>query len=611
MEDLSRPVIFVLSEGGREVAERLSCQITGAQIHGLSGRVTKADVFFDQAALHLQNLFQERREIIGVCAAAILIRVLGPLQSDKWTEPPVLAVSEDGRTVVPLLGGHRGANRRARECAAYLDAYPAITTASDVHFDMALDDPPSGYILANPKAAKDFTARLLTGEPVRIEGRLDWLRASSLSESDEAQLCVRETILREEPPDDALLYISRRVVVGVGCERGCEADEIFGLVERSLNQLEIDPQAVGLIVSIDLKADEPSLHELSERLDCPLRFFDAGTLEREASRLSNPSEVVFAEIGCHGVAEGAVLAALGAEGTLALEKRKSRRATCAVGIREEGPWREPLPGKPQGELFVVGLGPGRADWRTPEAERLIRASTDLVGYKLYLDLLGPLTHGKTLHVYQLGEEEKRVRAALNLAKEGRRVALISSGDPGIYAMASLVYELLETTNQPEWHRIHIQVSPGVSAMQAAAAKVGAPLGHDFCAISLSDLMTPWEVIQKRIAAAAEGDFTIAFYNPASQRRDTQLTRAKEILLRHRTADTPVIVARNVGREDEQIRIVRLSELNADSVDMLTLVIVGSSETRTHRNSSSSPWVYTPRGYGEKKKNHSNEESQSA
>ncbi len=600
MDPLNRPAIVLLSESGWETAKRLVRHIPEAEIHGLAGRVSNADVFFEHTASHLQSLFLAGREIIGICAAAILIRSLGAVLSDKQIEPGVTALSDDGEVAVPLLGGHHGANRRAREIAGIFNGAAAITTAGDVRFGVALDDPPEGYVLDNPTAVKDFTARLLAGGHVRFEGDLPWLRASSLPWHPEGKLRIRETI--EKTPDEptTLNYIARKVVVGVGCERSCDPDEVLGLVHRSLEMLSIDPRAVGLVVSIHLKADEPAVHFLSEKLDCPARFFPPDVLEKEAPRLSNPSETVFAETGCHGVAEGAVLAALGPEGELAVEKQKSRRATCAIGIREEGPWREPLPGNPQGQLFVVGIGPGKAGWRTSEAEKLIAQSSDLVGYSYYIEMLGPLSKGKTLHPYALGEEEERVRVALNLAMEGRTVALVCSGDPGIYAMASLIYEMMERGEKPEWRKLHVQVSPGVSAMQAAAARSGAPLGNDFCAISLSDLLTPWEVIEKRIRAASEGDFTIAFYNPVSNRRRTQLLHAKEILLKHRLPETPVILARNLGREGETMDIVRLIDLDIKNIDMLTVVIVGSSETRLCQEGLSQPRVYSPRGYARKK-----------
>jgi cobalt-precorrin 5A hydrolase/precorrin-3B C17-methyltransferase len=196
--------------------------------------------------------------------------------------------------------------------------------------------------------------------------------------------------------------------------------------------------------------------------------------------------------------------------------------------------------------------------------------------------------------------------ALDLAAGGRDVALVCSGDAGIYAMATLVYELIDrggnqasgnqASGNQDWPRVEIRGLPGVSAMQVAAARIGAPLGHDFCAISLSDLLTPWPVIERRLQAAAAGDFVIAFYNPVSQRRRSQLQAAKEILLRHRPAATPVVVARNLGRPGERVAVVALEALDIDAIDMLSLVIVGSSETRMVSRPDGGVWVYTPRGY---------------
>jgi cobalt-precorrin 5A hydrolase/precorrin-3B C17-methyltransferase len=222
-----------------------------------------------------------------------------------------------------------------------------------------------------------------------------------------------------------------------------------------------------------------------------------------------------------------------------------------------------------------------------------------VGYRLYLDLAGRSRPGQTCHDFDLGEEEARVRRALDLAADGRDVALVSSGDPGIYAMASLVFELLDRGEVEAWRRVEIEVVPGISALQVTAARIGAPLGHDFCAISLSDLLTPWETIERRVRAAAEGDFVIAFYNPASKRRRWQLEKAVEILLAHRPAHTPVVLGKNLGREGESVSSLRLGDLSVDQVDMLTLVLVGSSQTRSVARRHGAPWVYTPRGYAGK------------
>jgi len=256
-----------------------------------------------------------------------------------------------------------------------------------------------------------------------------------------------------------------------------------------------------------------------------------------------------------------------------------------------------LIGRRRGRLAVIGIGPGDPAWRTPEASAALAHATDIVGYALYLDLLGRSIAGKNLYPSALGEEEMRVRRALDLAAEGQSVALVSSGDAGIYGLASLVFELLDRAARTEWRTVEIQVCPGLSALQAAAARAGAPLGHDFCVISLSDLMTPWEAIRTRLEAAAAADFVVALYNPRSARRPGRLAEAAEILLRHRSPQTPVFLGRNLGRVGEEGRILCLSELAGAEIDMLSLVLVGNSTTR--RLDCDPPRLYTPRGYLEK------------
>jgi precorrin-3B C17-methyltransferase len=255
------------------------------------------------------------------------------------------------------------------------------------------------------------------------------------------------------------------------------------------------------------------------------------------------------------------------------------------------------------QLYVVGTGPGDSQLVAPKALNAIKASSDLVAYGLYLDLLGEVCEGKQHHELPLGEEIGRARLALDLAASGKTTALISSGDIGIYAMATLVFELLDQQlqgkeNHPEWLDVEIEVIPGISAMQAGASRVGALLGHDFCTVSLSDLLTPWETIEKRIHSAGSGDFVISFYNPVSRKRDWQLNSARDILLQYRPASTPVLLGRQLTREDESITITTLGELDAKDVDMFTMVSVGNSESR-HIVNGSKEWLYTPRGYKKK------------
>ena len=598
--EMTPPIaIVLLNDSGRETAEKLQALYPEALIHGLSGRVRGSDITFQQTASHIQELFRAGAPILGICASAILIRCLAPVLKDKLVEPPVLAIADDGQTIVPLLGGHHGANKLAMEIAEALESHAAITTASDVHFDIAMDAPPSGLALANPQHVKGFVTRLLSGETIRLNGGHGWLTNSNLPFSDDGTLTIEVTTNVIHGDGRRLVYHPKTLSVGVGCERGTDPSELVELVKTTLANHDLSRLSVGCVSSIDLKSDEAAMHAVAGFFGLDARFMDAETLSRETPRLSTPSEIVFKEVGCYGVSEGAALSAAGPEGDLIIPKQKSRKATVAIA-RARHPIEQGQVGNMQGKLSVIGIGPGQDAWRTPEASHLINEATDLVAYSLYLDLLGEGIAGKIRHDFGLGEEETRVHAALDLAAEGKNVALISSGDIGIYAMATLVFELIDREDNAEWGRLDIHVAPGISALQAAAARAGAPLGHDFCTISLSDLLTPWEVIEKRITAAAEGDFVISFYNPVSMKRRTQLHAAKSILLKHRPADTPVIIARNLGRDTENVTFVALEDLDPELVDMLTLVMVGSSESQiTTTNSGARSWVYTPRGYSGK------------
>ena len=568
-----------------------------AEVHGREGRVDRADAFFPDALDYTRTLFASGTPVIGVCAAGILIRAVAPILSDKRAEPPVVAVSDDGSVVVPLLGGHRGANRLARQIAEELGAKAAVTTAGDVAMGVALDEPPVGYRLANPLDAKGVMAALLGGARAKVSGEAIFDLTSDAAGT--VELTVTEAPLSGS--DTRLVYHPQRFALGVGCARNADPEELWSLVQKTLAEAGIAEGAIASVSSIDLKGDEPAMNEVARRLGVPLRLFTAAELESEAGRLANPSDVVFAEVGCHGVSEGSALAAAGAAATLVVTKAKTANATCAIA-RAADPIVDHA-GRARGRLSVIGIGPGQAAWRTPEASRLIAEAEELVGYGLYIDLLGPLASGKDRSDFPLGGEEDRCRYALEQAGKGKNVALICSGDAGIYAMGALVFELLDRSAEQlgvsdAACRVDVVCSPGVSALQGAAARAGAPLGHDFCAISLSDLLTPREDIIKRLNAAAQGDFVIAFYNPVSIRRRTLLAEAREILLQHRPADTPVMLASSLGRPEEYIRYRKLSELQVDEVDMLTVVLIGSSNSKLAQLGEG-PRMYTPRGYARK------------
>ena len=588
------PVVLCLSQSGYKIARKIA-DILGSQIHGREGRVVDVDATFENALDHIRVLFSSGTPIVGVCAAGILVRGVAPLLVDKLNDPPVVAVPDDGSTVIPLLGGHRGANRLARQIAIGLEAHASITTAGDIAMGVALDEPPLGYRLQNFKDAKPVMASLLNGSSVRILGENIFdIHSSSAAE---ITLAVSETPMVGD--EMTLVYHPQKYALGLGCARGCSVDEMWNLVSKCMEEANIAAGSISSVGSLDLKGDEPAIIETALRLGVPFRLFEANELESLTPKLANPSEVVFTEVGCHGVSEAAAIALSG--GSLVVEKKKTMNATCAIA-KSENIITE-MNGRSRGKLSIVGIGPGQHSWRTPEASALISEAEELVGYGLYIDILGPLAIGKKRSDFPLGGEEARCRYALEEAGKGKNVALICSGDAGIYAMGALVFELLDR-NENEMgvsdaaKRIEVQCTPGVSALQGAAARAGAPLGHDFCTISLSDLLTPREDIIRRLHAAAEGDFVIAFYNPVSKTRRTLLAEAREILLKYRPNDTPVMLASSLGRPEEEVRYRRLDELEVDEVDMLTVVLIGSSNSRL-ANLGEGARMFTPRGYARK------------
>ncbi|MCG5060548.1 MAG: precorrin-3B C(17)-methyltransferase [Limnoraphis sp. WC205] len=464
------PAIIILGEASISVARQIQMAIPEAVIYGLEKRTHSADITYTKFGETVRELFQTGTPIIGLCAAGILIRTLAPLLTNKWQEPPVLAIAEDGSAVVPLLGGLQGVNDLARQIGSVLQVFPAITTTGDIRFKTTLLSPPAGYQLLNPDDAKTFISDLLAGETVKIIGDAPWLEQSQLPISATGKLTIE-------------------------------------IIQNNSQKQTITP-----------------------RQDC-LIYQDL-----------NPPK--------------------------------------------------------QGKLAIVGTGPGSTAWMSPEVQEALQTATDWVGYKTYLDLVETLRKPDIIrHESDNRVELERAKTALNLAAKGRSVVLVSSGDPGIFAMAAAVFEVLERSFQPEWESIEIRVCPGISAMQAAAASVGAPLGHDFCVISLSDILKPWEVIVERIKLAAKADFAIAFYNPVSKQRLWQLEKAKEILLEWRSPQTPTVLARNLGRPGQKVTVKPLAELTPEDADMRTVILIGSSHTRIIQRKDGQ-WVYTPRFYSD-------------
>ena len=564
------PAIIVLNQNSVPLARQIASVFPDSTIYGLANRTSDVDVSFTNFGDTLRELFTKNTPIIGICAAGILIRTLAPLLNDKWHEPPVLAIAEDGSAVVPLLGGLHGVNDLARTIAEALKVSPAITTTGDIRFRTTLLSPPPGYYLANPEDAKTFIADLLSGATVKLEGEAPWLRESKLPIREDGQLTIKVTESAIAPTKNCLVYHPKTIVIGIDGKISKEFQAAIALVQQQLTKTQLSPHALAGIFVLDKDAGHPGINSIAKALNLPVRCFSVN------------------ELNANNIAEALALQAVGTTGRLITSDSSIAIASAPLPIDVN------QIGKARGKLAIVGTGPGGEDWMSKEVKQVLQTSTDWVGYKTYLDLVEPLRTNQQRHESDNRVEIERAKTALELATTGRSVAVVSSGDPGIFAMAAAVFEVLERENKPEWQSIEIQVCPGISAMQAAAAAVGAPLGHDFCAISLSDILKPWSVIEERIDAAAKADFVMAFYNPGSKQRTWQLEKAREILLRWRSPQTPIILARNLGRSGQSIEVKTLAQLTKEDVNMQTIVLVGSSQTRTVLRNDGDLWVYTPR-----------------
>lgn len=566
------PAIVILGAGALDTAQRIQARYPGARVHGLASRVA-ADVPFDDLGAHLRELYARGLPIVALCAAGIVIRCIAPALADKGVEPPVLAVAEDGSAVVPLLGGLTGVNVMAREIAACVGVAPAITTSGELRFGACVLNPPEGYALADLAQGKRFVSDLLAGASTRIDGAAPWLDDVALPRDAAAAHAIRVTPEAWRGTRDELVIHPRSVVVGVDAHAIRADGALAARIAASLDAQGLARLALAAIVAPAAAIGDAALEDAAHTLDVPLRFVDAD-------------------------GDGSVPADAAALLGRALRVVHTLRATtngiaCAVAAHPVDP---AALGRARGRLTVLGLGPGGAAWLTPAARAALADATDILGYTTYVNMAGPFRDDQRVHGTDNREEMQRARHAFELAAEGRRVAVVSSGDPGVFAMAAAVLEALDEARDPHWAAVDLRVEPGISASLATAAQAGAPLGHDFCAISLSDNLKPWDVIETRLRHAAQADLVMAFYNPISRARPWQLDRALDVVRAHRTADTVVVLGRDIGRPGATLATTTLGALRSDQVDMRTMVIVGSSTTRRFAIGEGREWVYTPRWY---------------
>ncbi|WP_223480359.1 MULTISPECIES: precorrin-3B C(17)-methyltransferase [unclassified Pseudomonas] len=559
------PAIVILGNGSLATARKIQQVYPGALIHGLAERVEGADRIYHEFGATLRELYQQDTPIIALCAAGIVIRTLAPLLLEKGAEPPVLAVAEDGSAVVPLLGGLGGVNVLAREIAAALDVAAAITTSGELRFGTCLLNPPSGYALGDLELGKRFVSDLLAGETVRIEGAAPWLAQAQLPEDPQARLAVHVGHAERTPAANELLIYPRNVLVAVGTG----VADLPNAIREALHQAKIAVQSVACLLAADSEMSSAALREAALELGVPLRFGnDVGAVSELARNALGQSVKIFGD------------------------------DTLAIAVAEQP--QDPLSiGRPRGRLAVIGLGPGAAELMVPAVKAELARANDVLGYETYVRMAGPFRADQVMHCTDNREEMQRARHAFELAAQGRSVVVVSSGDPGVFAMAAAVLEALHESSDAAWHNVDLEILPGVSASLATAAQAGAPLGHDFCVLSLSDNLKPWEIIEKRLDLASQADLALAFYNPISRSRPWQLGRALEIVAQYRTPATPVVLGRDIGRPGQTLRVTTLGQLTPDQVDMRTMVLVGSSTTCVFSRMGGGDWVYTPRWYGEK------------
>jgi cobalt-precorrin 5A hydrolase/precorrin-3B C17-methyltransferase len=600
---MNPPAIVILGAGALATARRVQACYPGAQVHALQGRV-EADVAYAELGAHLRELYARGTPVIALCAAGIVIRCVAPLLANKGVEPPVLAVAEDGSAVVPLLGGLAGVNVMAREIAAALEVSPAITTSGELRFGTCVLNPPEGYALASLAQGKRFVSDLLAGESTRIEGDAPWLDDAQLPRASSARLAIRVTPKAWGGRVDELVIHPRSVIAVVWGS----GERIAEQVREALDVHGLAPLSLAALLAPAARMGDSTFIEAAETLGVPLRFVEAqaaGGVRPLAADMAHHAEQVDGHATTHDVGCAETPASpstpdprhlLQAAMRVPYEMLPHDAATGIVLALGRTPIDPNTVGRARGRLTVIGLGPGSAELMVPAARSALNGATDVLGYETYVNMAGPFRADQQLHCTDNREEMQRARHAFELASTGRAVVVVSSGDPGVFAMATAVLEALDTSDDPRWDAVELNIVPGVSAAMATAAQAGAPLGHDFCMLSLSDNLKPWSIIETRLRHAAQADLVMAFYNPISRARPWQLDKALDIVREYRAPATKVVLGRDIGRPGSSLRTTTLGELRSSDVDMRTMVILGSSTTRGFTRSVQGEWVYTPRWY---------------
>lgn len=569
----------------------------------------------------LSKFWGKHKSFIFIMASGIVVRTIAPLIKDKRTDPAVVVLDEKGRFAVSLLSGHLGgANKIAKEIADFLNSkrgiaeetksHPrteaVITTASDLNNMTSIDlwAKENNLIIDNcnlvPQVGTSFLNKgvLKVYSEVEIKMPEGFLRTDKSSSAD-ALITNKQFKIQNSKFKNKIYLRPKNLIIGIGCNRGTSADEIEDAVKRALAEKKLSFLSIHSVATIDIKADEKGLNEFAREYGFPIKTFTANELN--VLNAIQKSALVFKATGAYAVAEPAAILA-SENGKLLVKKMKMGNVTVAIAERQSAISNQQLPPQPLlakgglrggGKLYIVGTGPGSVEHITPYAQKAIRNSDVIIGYGTYIELIKELIKDKEIVSTGMTQEIDRCKKAVELAMSGRTVSVISGGDPGIYAMAGLVFEILKSKQSS----VFVEVIPGVSALNACAARLGAPLMHDFASISLSDRLTPWRLIEKRLDAAAKADFLIILYNPKSKGRAEHIDKTREIILKCRKPETPVGIVKGAMRENERVIITDLKNMLEHDIDMQTTVIIGNSQTFAWNNR-----MITPRGYENKFKN---------
>lgn len=550
------------------------------------------------------SLFKSQDLLIFVGSCGIAVRELAPHVKSKCTDPAVLCIDEQGSYVISLLSGHiGGANALAKRAARAIGAVPVITTATDCRRRFSVDAwaAKQGFLLDDMQKAKHISAEILERDlPLCSDfpvigsypaGTRRVSESTSSPESEKETLGICITARRKEPFLETLRVIAPVLQLGIGCRRGSTKEAIGRAVEQVFKEHGLEERAVCSIASIDLKAEESGLLQYAAQKGMLPQFYSAEELKKAEGKFSS-SDFVEQITGVENVCERAAM--MGAD-QLIVKKTAIDGVTVAVAEKKLQICLEPTERKKTavesktesgGVVQVVGIGPGNDENMTIRADRALREADVIIGYSVYINLVKERYPEKKFFTTPMTQEVKRCQMALSLAGEGKKVAMVCSGDSGIYGMAALIYEL-----RKDPFRQRIEVIPGLTAACSGAALLGAPLTHDFSVISLSDRLTSWKTIEKRLRLAAEADFSIVLYNPASKGRPEHVKKACDCLLKILPADRICGVARQIGREGESWELLSLEKLREAEIDMFCTVFIGNQMTRCVDGQ-----MVTPRGY---------------